>query len=91
MVLGEHRLISDSLPFIQESRERRALPDVPVVILSATMDTPREEREALTAFHADLAASVPNGEHVVLAVTDHAMNQERPAEIAEAIIRLIEG
>ena len=92
MVLGEHQLISDSLPLIQESRERRALPDIPVVIFSAaTMDTPREEREAFTAFHADLAASLPNGEHVVLADTDHAMNQERPAEIAEAIIRLIEG
>jgi pimeloyl-ACP methyl ester carboxylesterase len=91
MVLGEHRLISDSLALIQESRERRALPDVPVVIFSATADTPREEREAFTAYHADLAASVPNREHVILADTDHAINQERPAEIAEAIIRVIEG
>jgi pimeloyl-ACP methyl ester carboxylesterase len=91
MVLGEHRLIKDSLRLIQESRERGALPDVPVVVFSATTDTPRDEREAWTAFHADLAASLPNGEHVVLADTNHAINQGRPAEIAEAIIRVVEG
>jgi pimeloyl-ACP methyl ester carboxylesterase len=90
MVLGEHRLISDALPLIRESREKRALPDIPVVIFSATTDTPRDEREAWTAFHADLAASLPHGEHVILADTDHAINQRRPTEIAEAIIRVVE-
>ncbi len=67
------------------------LPEVPVVIFSATTDTPRDEREAWTAFHADLAASIPNGEHIVLADTSHAMNQERAAEIAEAINRVVDG
>ena len=91
MVLGEHRLIIDSPPLIQQSREGRTLPDVPVVIFSATTDTPRDERETWTAFHADLAASVPNGERIVLADTNHAINQERAAEVAEAINRVIEG
>jgi pimeloyl-ACP methyl ester carboxylesterase len=35
-----------------------------------------------------LIASLPAGQHVVLADTTHAMNQERPAELAEAIISL---
>ena len=43
-----------------------------------------------TGFHADLAASVPRGKHVVLADTSHATNQERAPEIAEAIKRIIE-
>jgi hypothetical protein len=41
-----------------------------------------------TASHAALIGSLPAGQHVVLAGTTHAMNQERPAELAEAIISL---
>ena len=91
MVLAEHRLVIGSLPLIGQSREGRMLPDVPVVVFSATTDTPRDERETWTAFHADLAASVPNGEHIVLAGTSHAINQERAAEVAEATNRIIDG
>jgi pimeloyl-ACP methyl ester carboxylesterase len=43
-----------------------------------------------TSLHAKLAASVPRGKHIVLADTSHATNQERPAEIAEAVNRVIE-
>lgn len=89
MVLGEHELIRDSLPLIRQARQEGELPDVPVVVISATTDTPREEREDWTRFHADLVASVRDGEHVILADTSHAMNQERPAEIASAIMRAI--
>jgi len=91
MVLGEHQLIIESLPLIRQARAGRTLPDVPLVVFSATTDTSRREREAWTTFHADLAASVPNGEHIVLADTSHATNQDRPAEVAEAINRVIEG
>jgi len=31
----------------------------------------------VAAFHAALAASVPSGEHIVLADTSHAINHER--------------
>ena len=90
MVLGEHRLVSASLLTIREARQQRTLPDVPVVIFSATTGTPKDERSAWTGFHADLAASVPSGEHVVLTDTSHAMNQERPAEIAAGIERVLD-
>jgi len=90
MVLGEHRLISDSLLLIRQARRERTLPDIPVVILSATTGTPRNEREAWTGFHADLSASVAAAEHIILADTSHAMNQERPAEIAAAINRVLD-
>jgi pimeloyl-ACP methyl ester carboxylesterase len=83
-------LIIDSLPLIRHSREGRTLPEVPVVVLSATTDTPEGERETWTACHADLAASVPCGRHVVLAGASHAMNQDRAAEVAEVINRVIE-
>jgi hypothetical protein len=44
--------------------------------------------ERYAASHAALIASLPAGQHVVLA-GPHAMNQEPPAEVAEAIISLL--
>jgi len=90
MVLGEHRLLGESLERIRQARAERAFPAVPVVVLSATTGTPRDEREQWTRFHAALAASIPDAEHVILADTSHAMNQERPAELASAINRVLD-
>lgn len=90
MVRDEHRLVSESLPGIRQSRTGGALPDVPVVIFSATTGRPAPEREMWTGCHAALAASIPGGKHIVLPDTGHAVNQERPAEIAEAIIHITE-
>jgi hypothetical protein len=55
------------------------------VIFSATTGRAPDERQQWTNRHASLAASMPHGEHVVLADTGHAVNQERPAEIAQAL------
>jgi pimeloyl-ACP methyl ester carboxylesterase len=91
MVLEENLLVIDSLPRIQEIRETRSLPDLPVVIFSATTGTPKPQRDRYTSFHAELAASVARGEHIVLPDTSHAANQERPAGIADAINRILDG
>jgi pimeloyl-ACP methyl ester carboxylesterase len=58
-------------------------------IILGFIGTPGDQREKWTSLHADLAEAVPGGRHIVLADTDHAINQERPAEIAEAILRVI--
>ena len=89
MVGDEYQLLFDSLPAIRQLRAEDALPDIPVAVLSATTGTPREQREIYTSYHAVLAASVPRGRHIVLADTSHAVNQERPAEIAGAIGEMI--
>jgi len=90
MVRDEHRLVIESLPRIRQSRAGRTLPNIPVVVFSATTGRPQQEREMWTGFHADLAASVPGGKHIVLADTSHAINQERAAEISETINHIIE-
>lgn len=90
MVRDEHRLVAGSLASIGQRRTGRALPDVPVVVFSATTGRPAPERDMWTGCHAELAASVPGARHVVLADTNHAVNQERPAEIAEAVIHMTE-
>lgn len=89
MVRDEHRLVVESLASIRRRRTGRVLPDVPVVVFSATTGRPGPEREMWTGCHANLAASVPGGKHILLADTSHAVNQERPAEIAETTIQVI--
>jgi pimeloyl-ACP methyl ester carboxylesterase len=90
MIRDEFRLIADSLEEIHRRRSLRPLPHIPVVVLSATTGQPQPERDAYTSFHASLAASVPRGHHIVLNDTSHAVNQERPAEVIEAVLRVIE-
>jgi pimeloyl-ACP methyl ester carboxylesterase len=90
-VAAENHLAFESVLAIHRARAAAALPDVPVVILSATKGRSQDERQKWTSYHARLAASLPGGEHVVLADSDHALNQERPAEIARAITRVIDA
>lgn len=89
MVADDKHLIFDYLTEIRRTRSR-GLPDVPVVVFSATRHRSGEQRELWTSLHAKLAASVPRGEHIVLPDTSHAVNQERPAEIAAAINRTLD-
>ena len=89
MIRDEHQLIADSLKVIQQRRAESPPLAMPVILFSATTGQPQPERERYTAFHASLIASLPAGRHVVLADTTHAMNQDRPAELAEAIISLL--
>ncbi len=90
MVGQEKRLVFESLPLLRHSRAAGTLPDVPVVIFSATKGQTKELRELWTGFHAELAASLPQGQHIVLPDTSHATNQERAPEIAAAINRIID-
>ena len=89
MIRDEHHLVVESLAAIRQRRAAAPLPDIPVVIFSATTGRPADERAMWTLFHAKLAGSLPQGRHIVLAETSHAINQERPGEIAAAIIGMI--
>ncbi|HEX2322754.1 MAG TPA: alpha/beta hydrolase [Streptosporangiaceae bacterium] len=91
MVLAENLLVIGSLPRIQRIRQATPLPDIPVVIFSATEDRPGGQRETWTGMHVELAASMQRAEHIVLADTSHAVNQERPGEVADAINRIVES
>jgi pimeloyl-ACP methyl ester carboxylesterase len=90
-IAAEKHLAFESLPAISQARSAAALPAVPVVIFSATTGLGTDARQEWTSQHARLAASVPCGQHVVLAGTSHDMNRERPTEIAQAINRVIEA
>ncbi len=82
---AEFRVLDSSIAAITEMRAATPLPDVPMVVLSATEGALPEHRAAWTSLHAKLAASVPRGQHIVLPDTDHAVNQVRPEAVVAAI------
>ena len=90
MIQDENQLYTKSLSLIRRTRASATLPDVPVVVLSATTGMPEDQRETFTNLHADLAASVPRGTHVVLADIGHHIIKELPERVAEAINRVLE-
>ena len=89
MVQDETRLFDDSIQLIHQIRSSAPLPDVPVVVLSATTGAAEEHRARWTAAHAELARAVPGGTHIVLADTHHAINQDRPEAIAAAVGQVV--
>jgi pimeloyl-ACP methyl ester carboxylesterase len=90
MMPGESDLFENSVPLIHAIRQSAPLPDVPIVVLSATTGTSPDIRERYTGVHADLVASVARGKHIVLPETGHAINEERPEAIAEAIDQVLD-
>ena len=89
MVHAESALFNSSISLIHRIRSAAPLPDVPVVVLSATKGAAEDHRAMWTQVHADLARSVSCGTHTVLADTHHAINEERPEAIASAITQVI--
>ncbi len=86
-----------------ELRGGGRLPDVPMVVFSATGRNPywaqfaseelmRRAHEGISAMHAALAASVPRGEQRVLADAPHQyLHVEHPHEVLGAIRDLLRG
>lgn len=84
-VPAEFQLLWASIPETTRIRTEGTLPDVPVMVLSATEGVPEDHRKKWTDLHAELAASVPQGRHVILPGVDHAVNQGGADAVAEAI------
>jgi pimeloyl-ACP methyl ester carboxylesterase len=89
MIKGESELFDNSIALIRQIRSAAPLPDVPVVVLSATTGAAPEHRAKWTGVHAELARSVSDGTHIVLADTHHAINEHRPDAIVDAISQVI--
>lgn len=56
---------------------------------STRQPAPWNASSTTISYHAELAASVPNSKHVVLAGAGHAVQFERPAEVAAAINEML--
>jgi pimeloyl-ACP methyl ester carboxylesterase len=87
---GEHKMITKAIPLVRQIRAASDLPDVPVVVMSATKGLPKGMRGRWTALQADLVAKATWGEHIVAEDTGHAIHQERPEQVTDAVTRVIE-
>jgi pimeloyl-ACP methyl ester carboxylesterase len=87
MLSDENRLSMTSVPAIRQVRAASALPEVPLIVLSATRGLPPATRDRWTALQAGLAQAAPHGEHIVAADTGHAIHQERPELVIDAVTR----
>ena len=63
----------------------RPFPDVPVVVLSAARGFPRRFRAHWTRLQAGLAATAPQGRHVIVDGTGHNIPRDRPDIVADTI------
>src|SRR5215469_12877309 len=70
MLRDEDRLFTKAIPHIRHVRATSALPDVPIVVMSATKGLPKGIRDRWTNLQADLAGTSA-GQHLVAHETGH--------------------
>lgn len=90
VVQDEALMFTNCVPEIHALRAGSSLPDVPVVLLSATVGAAPEHRARWTAAQAEVARSVPRGTHIELPDTHHAINEFRPEAIVAAIGQVLD-
>jgi pimeloyl-ACP methyl ester carboxylesterase len=88
----ELRGIAASAPLLRQARAASSLPDVPVVVLSATRGVPPRLRQRWTQLQAGVAAAARTGRgrHVVVADAGHAIHHDRPDLVAAAVLEVVE-
>jgi pimeloyl-ACP methyl ester carboxylesterase len=80
---------SDTSLLLQLRATSQQFPAIPVVLLSASQGFPRQVREHWTALQANLVAMASQGKHIVVANTDHAIPQQRPDLVVDAINEIV--
>jgi hypothetical protein len=61
-----------------------------VVVLSATKGLPKGIRGQWTKRQASLIETLARGEHIIAADTGHAIHQERPEQVTDAVLRVVD-
>jgi pimeloyl-ACP methyl ester carboxylesterase len=90
MLRDENRMSMKAASRIRQLRATAGLPEVPVVVLSATKGLPKGMRGRWTALQAGLAESAARGVHIVFEDTGHAIHQERAAQVTTAVLDVVE-
>jgi pimeloyl-ACP methyl ester carboxylesterase len=87
----ELRGIAAGAPLLRQARAACSLPDVPLVVLSATRGVPPLRRR-WTLLQAGVAAGAPTGrgKHIVVADAGHAIHHDRPDLVAAVVLEVVE-
>ncbi|MFI7209891.1 alpha/beta fold hydrolase [Micromonospora maritima] len=89
MIRTEALLAARSAPFAREARGTSAMPDVPVVVLSAGRGKPRSLQERSAPLMREIAASTPRGRHSIVDDAGHYIHHDRPEVVIEAIADVV--
>ena len=82
---AEARLVGRSGALVRDARIASDLPDVPLVLLSATSGLPPGARARFTALQAAIAASTRRGRHLVVDGAGHYIHHDQPGVVVDAI------
>ncbi|MET9608016.1 alpha/beta hydrolase [Streptomyces sp. NPDC006512] len=88
-VRAEYGLAARHAAELRRLRAARALPDVPVTVLSATRGLPRRLRARWTGLQAGVAAGAARGRHAEVANAGHYLHEDRPEEVARAVLDVV--
>ncbi|MEU8003752.1 alpha/beta hydrolase [Catellatospora sp. NPDC049111] len=88
--IAESRMVAGQVRLVRRLRSGSRLPDVPVVVLSATVGLPNGMRTRWTALQAEVAAAAPRGEHAVVPEAGHYIHSSRPDAVTEAVLAVVE-
>ena len=89
----ESAAVSVSMNQIEQIRQTKSFPDIPLIVLSAgkpDFDITQEVVEKLQALHADLANESPQGVHIVAQESGHAIQLDKPELVVDAIRKVVE-
>ena len=89
MLRDENRLSTTAIPLIRHIRATSALPNVPIVVLSATKGLPKSIR-AGGPNGRPASPRRPRGASTSLAGAGHAIHQERPEQVTTAVLRVVD-
>lgn len=89
-MLTEDALLVASRPAARALRAGTALPDIPVVVLSATTGMPAGMRARWTQLQGQIAAAASRGEHVVVPDSEHHIHASQPAAVTRAILAVVD-
>jgi pimeloyl-ACP methyl ester carboxylesterase len=91
MVRDEGRLAVRSAPLARAARTSSALPDVPLVVLSATTGLPPRMRARVSAIHAQITASTRRGYQTIVDDAGHYIHHDQPETVITAIRAVIDA
>lgn len=89
----ESAAVSVSMNQMEQTRQTKSLPNIPLVVLSAEkpdFDLSPKVREKLTTLHADLANESPQGVHIIANESGHAIQLDKPEIVIDAIRQVVE-
>jgi hypothetical protein len=89
----ESAAVSVSMHQIEQTRQTKSFPDIPLIVLSAgkpEFDITQEVLEKLQVLHTDLANESPQGVHIVAHESGHIIQLDKPELVIDAIRQVVE-